>query len=119
MLTYDKVTQAAWQSAKQAVAAEFSVQITTDSGNASSNGFTVHWNYDAALQTLSIQCTDSPFWTPCSTINAKINSMVEAVLNQRTQRAADRRTRAGERRPAALGAHQPPHGRRGGSRRRG
>jgi hypothetical protein len=27
MLTYDKVTQAAWQSAKQAVAAEFSVQM--------------------------------------------------------------------------------------------
>jgi hypothetical protein len=82
MQTYNNVTQAAWQSAKQAVAAKFGVQITTESGNASSDGFTVHWRYDAATQTLSIQCTDSPFLVPCSAINAEINNMVEATLNQ-------------------------------------
>jgi hypothetical protein len=42
MQTFNKVTQAAWQSAKQAVAAKFGVQMTTDSGNVSSDGFTVH-----------------------------------------------------------------------------
>lgn len=82
MLTYNNVTQAAWQSAQQAVAAKFGVQITTDSGNATSDGFTVHWNYDAARQMLSIQCTDSPFLVPCSAINSEINDMVEATLNQ-------------------------------------
>ncbi len=81
MQTYNNVTQAAWEAAKQA-AARFGVQITAVSDNATSDGFTVHWSYDAATQTLSIQCTDSPFWAPCSTINAEINSMVEATLNQ-------------------------------------
>ena len=82
MQTYNNVTQEAWQSAKQAVTAKFDVQITTDSGNASSDGFTVHWNYDARERTLSIQCTDSPFLVPCSAINTEINGMVEATLNQ-------------------------------------
>jgi hypothetical protein len=45
MQTYNNVTQAAWATAKQAVAAKFGVQITADSGSASSEGFTVHWDY--------------------------------------------------------------------------
>jgi hypothetical protein len=82
MQTYNNVTQAAWTAAKQAVAAKFGMQITADSGSASSEGFTVHWDYHAETQTLTIQCTDSPFWAPCSIINSEINNMVEATLNQ-------------------------------------
>jgi hypothetical protein len=26
------------------------------------------WSYNAGEQTLSVQCTDSPFWAPCSVI---------------------------------------------------
>lgn len=61
---------------------EFGVQITTDSGTISSDGFTVHWNYDAQTEVLSIQCTDSPIFILCSTINSEIHDMVEATLNQ-------------------------------------
>jgi hypothetical protein len=82
MQTFNNVNQVAWQSAKQAVAAKFGVQITTDFGNISSDGFTVHWNYDPATGTLSIQCTDSPFFIPCSAINSEIHDMVESTLNQ-------------------------------------
>ena len=82
MQTFNNLTQAAWQSAKEAVAAKFGVQITTDSGNISSQGFTVHWDYDAPTGTLSIQCTDSPFFIPCSAINSEIHDMVETTLNQ-------------------------------------
>jgi hypothetical protein len=82
MQTFNNVTQAAWQSAKEAVAAKFGVQITTDSGSVSSGGFTVHWNFDAPTRTLSIQCTDSPFFISCSTINSEIHEMVEATLNE-------------------------------------
>jgi len=82
MQTFNKVTQAAWQSAKQAVAAKFGVQMTTDSGNVSSDGFTVHWNYDDRAEMLSIQCTDSPILISCSLINSEIHDMVEATLNQ-------------------------------------
>jgi hypothetical protein len=78
----NNVTQAAWQSVKQAVAAQYGVQITTDSGTSSGHGFTVHWSYDAGTQILSIQCTGSPPFIPCSVINSEINNKVEACLNQ-------------------------------------
>jgi len=82
MLTYNNVTQAAWDSAKQAVETQYGIQIPTDSGSASKDGFTVHWNFDAGAQILSIQCTDSPIFVPCSAINSEINNMIEATLNQ-------------------------------------
>jgi hypothetical protein len=81
MLTYNNVTQAAWQSAKQAVA-QYGIQIATDSGNATRDGFTVHWNYNGQTRILSIQCTDSPFLVPCSTINSRINDVIESCLEQ-------------------------------------
>ena len=82
MQTFNNVTPAAWESAKQVVATKFGVQISTDSGTVSSDGFTVHWNYDAQTEILSIQCTDSPIFIPCSVINSEIHDMVEATLNQ-------------------------------------
>lgn len=81
MLTYNNMTQAAWQSTQQAVA-QYGIQITRDSDSASSDGFTVHWSYNGATETLSIQCTDSPFLVPCSIINSKINDVIESCLNQ-------------------------------------
>jgi hypothetical protein len=82
MLTYNNVTQGAWQSVKQTVATQYGIQITTDAGTSSAHGFTVHWNYEAGTQILSVQCTDSPFFVRCSTINSEINDKLEACLNQ-------------------------------------
>jgi hypothetical protein len=82
MQTFNNVTQAAWQSANQAVATKFGVQITTDADNISSDGFAVNWNYDARTEMLSIECTDSPFFIPCSAINSEIHDIVEETLNQ-------------------------------------
>jgi hypothetical protein len=55
MQTYNNVTPASWQSLKQAVAAQYGIQNATDSGNATEDGFIVHWNYDTGTQILSIQ----------------------------------------------------------------
>ena len=82
MQTFNNVTSTAWLSVKQAVAAKFGVQITVDSSNITSHGFTVYWDYDPATETLSIQCTDSPFFVLCSKINSEIHDMVEAALNE-------------------------------------
>lgn len=81
MLSYNNVTQAAWNCGIQ-TAAQYGVTITTPSGSATVNGFTIAWNYNAAQQTLTLQCTDSPFWAPCSTINSHINDAVEQCLSQ-------------------------------------
>jgi hypothetical protein len=39
------------------------------------------WNYDPASQVLTIQCTDSPFFIPCATINSQINDLVKACVS--------------------------------------
>jgi len=81
MLVYNNVTNAVWQCIKDAVAQQ-GFQIASDNDTASAQGFTVHWDYDSAVETLSIQCTDSPFLVPCSVINAKLDELVEACLTQ-------------------------------------
>ena len=80
MLHYNNVTAAAWQCGKNA-ASQFGVVINSDSGNASTHGFTVAWNYAPAAQTLQLQCTQSPIFISCSLINGKLNDAVEACLN--------------------------------------
>lgn len=81
MLTYSGAIPAAWNCAKQK-AASFGVVITDNSGSATKDGFTIAWNYNPDAQTASIQCTDSPWWAPCSIINSKINEQVEDCLHQ-------------------------------------
>jgi hypothetical protein len=77
MLSYNNVTPAVWQCAV-AAAAEYGVTIAGNSGTATSNGFAISWKYDPQTQTAQLQCTDSPFWATCSTINSHLNDAVEA-----------------------------------------
>ena len=81
MLSYNGVTANAWQCMVKA-AAGYGATISADVGSATVSGFTIAWRHDAAAGTLSIQCTDSPWWAPCSTINGKINDAIEACLDQ-------------------------------------
>jgi hypothetical protein len=81
MLRYNSVTPTAWQSGI-AIAATYGVKIATAVGSATASGVTLAWNYDPAEKTLSIQCTDKPFWAPCSLVNSKINDAVESCLHQ-------------------------------------
>lgn len=81
MLTYNGVTEAAWACGVEK-AKQYGVNITTNSGSASVSGFTIAWNYNPGTQMLSLQCTDSPWWAPCSVINGKISEAVEQCLQQ-------------------------------------
>jgi hypothetical protein len=81
MLSYNNVTQEAWRCGI-AKAATYGVTITRDQGSATVSGFTLAWNYNPGAQSLQLQCTDSPWWAPSSTVNAHINNAVEACLSQ-------------------------------------
>ena len=61
-------------------AAQIGVQIPGPQGCASAQGFTVCWNWNSGAQTLMVQCTDSPWWAPCSTINNAIQELVGKCL---------------------------------------
>ena len=74
------VTDSVWTCLQAQAQKQFNITINTNSGQASQDGFTISWNYNSSAQTLDIQCTDSPWWAPCSTINGKIHDMVDACL---------------------------------------
>jgi len=76
MQSFSNVTADVWNCCKS-TAANYGVQISSDSGSASSHGFTVNWNYDASSQVLQLQVTDKPFWAPCSIVNSKIHDAVD------------------------------------------
>jgi hypothetical protein len=76
ILCFNNVTPTVWQ-AIVARAATYGVTISSDTGSATVHGFTVAWNYFPSKQTGNIQCTDSPWWAPCSTINSKISTEIE------------------------------------------
>ncbi|WP_242182741.1 hypothetical protein [Sphingomonas sp. CARO-RG-8B-R24-01] len=81
MLSYGNVTASAWQCIKSA-AASHGVTINTNSGSVTVSGFTFAWNYNPGASTLSVQCTDSPWFVPCSTINSQLNNAIEGCLTQ-------------------------------------
>jgi len=76
--TFSPVSSTAWSCLKGQAAAQ-GFPINSDSGSQSDRGFTIEWSYDASAQTLSVTCTDSPFWAPCSTINGKIHEIIDGT----------------------------------------
>jgi hypothetical protein len=56
------------------------IAISGNVGNASKDGITIQWSFDAGANTLTIQCTSSPFLVPCGTINSKIDELVDSCL---------------------------------------
>lgn len=64
----------------QGKASEQGIQMAGDQGSASKDGITVTWDYEADSQTLTIQCTASPFYLSCGTINSTIHNFVDSCL---------------------------------------
>jgi len=77
--TFDGVTPEKWQ-ILQVKATENGVTLNSDAGQASQQGFTFSWRYDAASATLTIQCLDRPFWAPCGAIHSKVQDIVTSSL---------------------------------------
>jgi hypothetical protein len=57
---------------------ESSVPSGSTSGTASRAGFDIAWTYDPPTQTLTVECTNSPFFAPCKVINAQITSWINS-----------------------------------------
>ena len=64
----------------KAKGASAGVPISGDDGQATTMGVTVKWHYDEAAQVLVVECTDAPFFVPCSTITDRIKQLVEGCM---------------------------------------
>lgn len=80
-LTYSNVTPAAWQQGVQ-FAAKHNVAIASNQGEATASKFTIAWNYDPSEGIITLQCTDSPIFVPCSIINAFIDRTVKDCMEK-------------------------------------
>ena len=76
---FDNVTQPQFDCLSQKAKAA-GIDIVGNTGTACKDGITMEWAFDPAAATLSIQCTSSPIFPPCSVINSKIHSLVESCL---------------------------------------
>lgn len=52
------------------------LQLTGDAGSTSYQGMDFTWNYDQASGTLTIHCTEKPFFVPCNMIEQKIRALL-------------------------------------------
>jgi hypothetical protein len=58
-------------------AASEGVSIEGPTGSFTHAGATVTWNYDAANQSLTVQCVKAPLFPGCGSINASIHSLID------------------------------------------
>ena len=77
--SFNNFTPAAWNCLVEK-AAQYGVEISSNSGSAGASGFKLAWNYNPGASTLEIQCTDKPFFVSCSQVNSKINDVVEGCM---------------------------------------
>lgn len=81
-LTYNKFTPKCWECCVEMAKKHYGIDINKPSGETSKDGFTIRWEYYENTQTLSIQCTHSPFWVSCGTINGRIDDEIMSCLKQ-------------------------------------
>lgn len=73
---FPNVSATKWACLKTKISAA-GYAINTDEGSASDGGYTIAWKYDPAALTLTIQSIASPWFAPCSAINAKIHDLFD------------------------------------------
>jgi len=82
MLTYNNVTNDAWNAIKSSVAQQHGINVNDNSGSATLAGFTLQWGYDSTKQVLAVQCTDHPFFVSCTLVQSQITTFIENCLGQ-------------------------------------
>jgi hypothetical protein len=75
--TFSNISPDKW-AALQTKASRNDINLTGDSGQATQQGFTFTWRYDAASATLTIQCLEHPVWAPCGSVNSRVHDLVDA-----------------------------------------
>ncbi|USQ97207.1 hypothetical protein [Caulobacter sp. RL271] len=76
-LNYNNVTPAVWSCVSQLAINHGGPNPFPNSGSFSKSGFTFAWSYDPGSQTAWVQCTDSPWIVPCSSINSALQSNID------------------------------------------
>lgn len=79
-LTFKNVSKAKFLAVRARIRAQAdSTNFDGDVGSATGMGYSAEWTYDPVEWTLTIQCTNKPFFVLESFVIAKIQALVESV----------------------------------------
>jgi hypothetical protein len=78
-VTFKNITRERFQAIRARIRAQADVSVAGDMGTASGNGFAASWIYDEAAQTLSIQCTEKPWFVSEGLVADKIRALVTTL----------------------------------------
>ena len=73
--TFSGVDATTFAAVQDSLRNEYGLEVDANEGEQSHRGFTFTWSYDAAEETLRIQCTGKPFLVPCGVINSRIDQL--------------------------------------------
>lgn len=74
-MTFESITPERYNALIQTAQAQ-GLNITGLTGSTHYQGMDFTWNYDSAAESLTILCTDKPFFVPCSMIEEQIRKLV-------------------------------------------
>jgi hypothetical protein len=78
-VTFQNITRERFQAIRARIRAQADTAVMGDTGVASGNGFTATWTYSDPNQTLSIQCTDKPWFVSEALVADKIRALVTTL----------------------------------------
>jgi hypothetical protein len=74
-VNFSNVTPQVFACVVKKVQEKYGITISTNTGKASRDGFTVEWDYRPTEQTAMVRCIDSPGPVPCVLINRLIRDI--------------------------------------------
>ena len=77
VLRFSGVDASRWAQAQETISSAYGLHIEAEQGEQSKSVFTLRWSYDAAAQTLEIQCLQKPFLVPCGVVTGRIGSLAD------------------------------------------
>jgi hypothetical protein len=76
---FQNITPDRW-AAFQVTASQHNIKLSSNSGQATQQGFTFSWAYNSSEATLMIQCLDHPFGLTCGMINGRLHELIDGIL---------------------------------------
>jgi hypothetical protein len=78
-VVFSNITAGQFQCLAASFTTRYGIQVNGTAGTQSKNGTTITWNFNAAANTLTFQCTAHPFFAPCALINQYVQAMAASL----------------------------------------
>ena len=72
---FSNITAVQFQSLAASLNGKYGIQVNGPAGTQSKNGATITWNFNAAANTLTVQCLAHPVFFGCPVINSEIQAL--------------------------------------------